>query len=169
MVCIQAGAGIRPQANRPSGGFRRASPAVGRLRRPGLRPASLPSNSAHFPGVRSAPLIPKGPRPRQGSRKGRHTAAGQPPFGRFPAGFARRRPPAAAGPAARSLPSNSTRFPAGSPPSPPGTGKASPCTNANRPRGSYPQAPPGNRQVGLVKIVAALYLLVVLLALPGQD
>ena len=99
MVCIQAGAGIRPQANRPPGGFRRAPPAVGRLRRPGLRPARS-SNSAHSPADGLLPSSPKGARPRQGSRKGRHTAAGQPPFGRFPAGSARRRPPAAAGPAA---------------------------------------------------------------------
>ena len=100
MVCIQAGSGIRPQANRPPGGFRRAPPAVGRLRRPGLRPAR-PSNSTHFPADGLLPSSPKGACPRQGSRKGRHTAAGQPPSGRFPAGSARRRPPAAAGPAAR--------------------------------------------------------------------
>ena len=226
MVCIQAGSGIRPQANRPSGGFRRAPPAVGRLRRPARSLKFRP-----FPGVRSAPLIPKGRPPSAGEQKGqaygrRPTAlravsgglrppsaacggracgppapqiplisrqtvcsphpqrapvlgrgaerAGIRPQANRPPGGFRRASPAVGrlrrpGLRPASLPSNSTRFPADGPPSPPGTGKASPCTNANRPRGSYPQAPPGNRQVGLVKIVAALYLLVVLLALPGQD
>ena len=67
MVCIQAGAGIRPQANRPPGGFRRASPAVGRLRRPGLRPASpapqiplISRRTVCSPHPKRAPVLGRG-------------------------------------------------------------------------------------------------------------
>ena len=180
MVCIQAGAGIRPQANRPPGGFRWAPPAVGRLRRPGLRPARSPQIPPIPRRMVCSPHPQRAP-PSAGKQKGqaygrrptalRAVSGGlRPPSAACGGRACGPNPPAAAGPAARfARPSNSTHFPADGPPSPPGTGKASPCTNSNRSRGSYPQAPPGNRQVGFVKIVAALHLLVVLLALPGQD
>ena len=169
MVCIQAGAGIRPQANRPPGGFRWAPPAVGRLRRPGLRPARSPQIPPIPRRMVCSPHPQRAP-PSAGKQKGQA-------YGRRPTALRAvsggLRPPSAAcggracGPLRSPLKFHS--FPGRRSALPARNGKSIPCTNSNRPRGSYPQAPPGNRQVGLVKIVAALHLLVVLLALPGQD